>query len=440
MKSDRQAPVAIIGGGFSGTLVAAQLARRGISSVLIEQSGRHGLGAAYSTEAGEHLLNVRATAMSAWPDQRDDFSDYVATSGGDASGFAERRLFGKYVRDLLEQAAALGVEPIAGRVTSAFRTDAGWRLTLDDGGEVDAAAAVLAIGNQPPQSLRALAPAGERLINNPWGPQARAAIGKATFEGSDVLVVGTGLTMIDVVLSLDAAGHRGRMVAVSRRGLIPRAHAEPASAPVDEAEVPKGDLVGLLRWLRRRSAEVGWRAAVDSLRPHSHRLWQALGPDQQRRFLRHGRPWWDVHRHRIAPEIASRLRGMIEEGRLEIVAGRIIEAEDVHSGVAVRMARRGSAAGPPRQFAYVFNCTGPLVTMERTKDPLLGQMLGDGLVQPDALGMGIEVDDGSRVDGAPRLWAVGPLTKGRFWEIVAVPDIRLQADQIAADIAKELGR
>jgi uncharacterized NAD(P)/FAD-binding protein YdhS len=253
-----------------------------------------------------------------------------------------------------------------------------------------------------------------------------------------VLLIGTGLTMVDLALSLDSAGHRGRVVALSRRGQVPRSHADFDPTAVDLADLPSGDLVGLWRWLRRRSAEVGWRAAVDSLRPHSHVLWQGLDLDRQRRFLRHARPWWDVHRHRIAPDVAATVARMVAEGRLEIVAGRVTAARAAQDSVEVEIRRRGAATPHAERFAYVINCTGPLHSIARTRDPLLRSLLDAGEVSPDHLGIGIAVDEQSCAMGADRLWALGPLTKGRYWEIIAVPDIREQAAAVAQDVAREL--
>jgi uncharacterized NAD(P)/FAD-binding protein YdhS len=255
----------------------------------------------------------------------------------------------------------------------------------------------------------------------------------------DVLLIGTGLTMVDLVLSLEAAGHGGAIVALSRRGLMPRAHADFTPAPVAAEDVPLCSVRTLARWLRRRSAEVGWRAAIDSLRPHSHAIWQSFGEDEQRRFMRHARPWWDVQRHRIAPEVAELLVQLIGAGRLQVLAGRVEAVRSSQSGIEVDIRRRGSSQVRPQQFAYAFNCTGPLQAIGRSKDPLLRGLLASGDVGPDHLGIGIAVDQRSRASGE-RIWALGPLTKGRYWEIVAVPDIREQAAAVAADIAEELGR
>ena len=439
MRSDRDDPVAIIGGGASGTILAAQLARRGIESVLIEGGGRAGQGAAYSTTEPAHLLNVRAEGMSAWAGEPDHFAERFEQEGGNRSGFAQRRLFGRYLGEILEDAVSSGnTRVVEATAIAADRAGPGWSIRLDNGETLEANALVLAIGNQEPDALRAFAGVEHRLIGNPWGDHARSAVRDLAETGGDALLIGTGLTMVDLVLSLDAAGHRGRIVAVSRRGQVPRGHADFDPAPVEPDQLPSGSLRGLWRWLRRRSAEVGWRAAVDSLRPHSHLLWQSLDHDQQHRFLRHARPWWDVHRHRIAPQVADTVAGMIADGRLQVLAGRITGARSVGEGIEVDIKRRGAAAPQPMRFEYAFNCTGPLHAMSHTRDPLLRSLLDAGSVRPDHLGIGLEVDEDSRAVGGEQLWALGPLTKGRYWEIIAVPDIREQAAAVADDIEREL--
>jgi uncharacterized NAD(P)/FAD-binding protein YdhS len=403
--------------------------------VLIDGSGRAGHGVAYSTSDAAHLLNVRAEGMSAFPDDPGHF----AARSGDPKGFAQRRFFGTYLKDLLSAAVDSGKVDIAhANATSAERTGADWMVRLSDGSGIEADALVLANGNQEPEPLRALHEAGERYLNNPWGEAARSAVADLAQTGGSALLIGTGLTMVDLVLSLDAAGHHGRVMALSRRGQVPRAHGDYDPAPVAAADVPRR-LRPLLRWLRERSAAVGWRAAIDSLRPHSHALWQGFDAAERESFLRHGRAWWDVHRHRIAPQVAATIARMIAEHRLEIVAGRIVAARATQTGVDLEYRRRGAEEVTSERFDYVFNCTGPLGAIGRTRDPLLKGLLASGSIAPDELGIGLDVDERSRVPGAQALWALGPLTKGRFWEIVAVPDIRVQAATVADDVVKELG-
>ena len=437
MRSDWQTPVAIIGGGFSGTILAAQLARRGIESVLIEGAGLAAKGAAYSTTEPAHLLNLRAESMSAWPDNASDFAERFAALGGERTGFAERRLFGLYVGEILNDAVKSGrTQLVEASAIGAMRDGMKWSIALDKGSSIGARALALAVGNQEPAPLRAFSQAHGRFIRNPWGTEARKAVQELASTDEDVLLVGTGLTMVDVVLSLDAAGHRGRIVALSRRGQIPRAHADFDGAPVERGEVPHGSVRELWRWLRKRSAKVGWRAAIDSLRPHSQALWQSLDQGQQERFLRHARPWWDVHRHRIAPEVARKIHDAVADGRLEVMAGRVVSASVSDEAIVVAIRKRGASDPHSQRFAYAFNCTGPLHSIERTKDPLLRGLLDARLVRPDQLGIGLEVDDRSRA--GDQIWALGPLTKGRYWEIIAVPDIREQAAAVAEDIAMEL--
>ena len=171
--------------------------------------------------------------------------------------------------------------------------------------------------------------------------------------------------MVDVALSLEAAGYRGQITALSRRGLIPRGHASFTPAPVDGEALPTG-LRAITRWLRRRAAQVGWRAAVDSLRPHSHRLWQGLTLDEQRRFQRHARPWWDVHRHRIAPQVADIVARLVADGQLTVMAGKVDAVRERPNGLELDIRRRGAATRQAISVDYAINCTGPLHAISRT--------------------------------------------------------------------------
>jgi uncharacterized NAD(P)/FAD-binding protein YdhS len=269
-------------------------------------------------------------------------------------------------------------------------------------------------------------------VEDPWGSGGAEGLQALARQDGDVLLLGTGLTMVDVALSLEQAGFAGRMIATSRRGLVPRGHEEPGSAPLP-APAP-ASLREMTRTVRAAARTGGWRPAVDALRPISQALWRGFSEAEKKRFLRHLRPWWDVHRHRIAPPVAARIESLIAAGRLEVVPGRISDA----ANGAITIERRGGAV--QRQVAGVVNCTGPEGRIERVDDPLVRQLLGSGRARPDALGIGLAVDDASRVigtDGAAErgLYALGPLTRGTFWEIVAVPDIRGQARRVAEALA-----
>ena len=429
--------MAIVGGGFSGTMLAAQLARRGIASVLIEKAGRAGEGTAYSTRDPAHLLNICTGQMSAWPDAPDDFSDWLEARGVPAGGFAQRLRFGEYLREILAGAVASGqVTLVEGEAVSATRDGDGWTVTLGDGRTFAAGDVALALGNQPPAPLSvgtgSIDPA--LLCDDPWSDVGRAQVARVARSHAPVVVVGTGLTMVDMVLTLAEAGHDGEVTALSRRGLDPRGHSLLTAPALDGRKAPTG-LMPLWRWLRRRiAAGDDWRARIDSLRPRSAELWQTLSDDEKRRFMRHARPWWDVHRHRIASDVAGLLDTRKAVAKLEVIAGRIRGAEGDAERVTLTIGTRDGAT-ITRDAGLVVNCTGPLGAMARTQDPLLRQLLDDGLATPDSLGIGIASDARDAAVAAERLWVLGPLGKARQWEIIAVPDIRGQAQAVAAAIA-----
>jgi uncharacterized NAD(P)/FAD-binding protein YdhS len=415
--------VAIVGAGYSGTIAAVEIARAapGAGIALIEKSGRFAAGAAYGTTSAGHLLNVRARNMSALAGEPTHFADWAAGEGFGPDDYVPRRDYRRYLAGLLESAP--GVERVTGE---AVAVEAG-AVRLASGERVECDSAVLAGGNFPSRRPAAW---GRLAVDDPGSAAGAAAVAGAASAGGEILLVGTGLTMIDMAVSLAEAGFGGRITAVSRRGLVPRAHVAPPPAPLDR--VPPDRLAALLREVRSLEP---WRSAVDGLRPHSIALWRGLSEAEQRRFLRHLRPWWDVHRHRIAPQVAARIAAMRETGRLEVVAGRIARVE----GGAVTIARRGGGE-LTRRFAAAINCTGPEGAIGRVGDPLIRSLLASGRARPDRLGLGLEVDGESRVVGSgasPALYAVGPLTKGAFWEIVAVPDIRAQAAGVAAAILRD---
>jgi uncharacterized NAD(P)/FAD-binding protein YdhS len=421
------ARIAVIGAGASGTLQALHLKRAGAQVALIERGPAPGRGVAYGTNRPEHLLNVPARRMSAFSDDPDHFTRWFGLkAGGGPEDFAPRMLYGDYLEALLAEAGIVAVRGEAVDVAGAL-------VRLADGGTIEADAAVLAPGNFRPATPLGIGAAalGEAWIDDPWAG-GLDGLGK----GDVVLLLGTGLTAIDVALTLDATGFRGRIVALSRRGLAPRAHGprEPMVAP--DEDLP-ATCTALLRQLRARSRAVGWRSAVHALRNVTQTLWGGASLDQRRRFLRHLRPWWDVHRHKVAPAVGERIEAMQAEARLAVAAGRLVSVERVEDGASVRFRMRGGEAVETLRVARIVNCTGPECDIVRAGEPLLGALLEAGRIRQDALGIGIEVDGQCRAigrDGAANetLSVIGPVTRGTFWESVAVPDIRAQAERVAA--------
>lgn len=432
--------VAIVGGGFSGTLQAINLLRhRGPRATLIERAAQAGEGLAYGAASPEHLLNVRAGNMSAFPDEPDHFVRWLAEQGvaDPAHAFAPRRLYGRYLRALLDRALAESAGRLTvrrGEVVDADVSDDGVTLTLSGGGTLAADAAVLAVGNLPPHHPPGLDPDGldeDRYRGDPWAP----GLADGLSEADTVLIVGTGLTMVDVVLSLDAHGYGGRIVAQSRRGLVPHVHADVGQWD-RIAERPVAPPAKLVRIVRERAAAIGWRRAVDELRPYTQGMWAQASDAEHARFVRHLRPWWDIHRHRLAPPVAARIAELCESARLVVLAGRTISFRPEGAGVAVTWRPRGADTIETLHARRVVNCTGPLGDLSRSTEPLLQRLVERGRIRPDSQHLGIDVDPEARTiaaEGTPneRLFALGPMTRGAFWEIVAVPDIRQQTWTLA---------
>jgi len=434
--------VAIVGGGYSGTLQAINLLRHGVARVtLIEREDRLARGVAYSTPRPEHLLNVRAASMSAFAHEPAHFANWLTERGGTPHDFAQRRVYGAYLEDLLAEAGAAAgdrLRRVPGEAVDIVSDGEGEMVQLATGESIATDAAILSVGNLPPPVPRSVSSAlGDGIyVADPWAADITAGLGR----DSIVLLIGTGLTAIDAALTLDAAGFTGRILALSRRGLVPRAHAEPGGHPMPLAQAPEPACSELVRRIRGDAESMGWRAAIDQLRPVTQQLWASASPAARARFLRHLRPYWDVHRHRIAPEIAAKIEQMQQEGRLRLVAGKIAEASPSGARAAVSWRPRGVADEQQVVVDRIVNCTGPEGNIARAGEPLLQNLVAAGRIRPDVCRIGIDIDAANRtIDAAGRpsdsLLAIGPMTRGALWEIVAVPDLRHQTDQLAARLA-----
>jgi len=442
--TDRQSSsvdIAIVGGGASGLLLAAQLVRKSNLRIALVERGDHpGLGVAYSTRCRGHLLNVRASDMTALDDEPDHFVEWLARDGGGLgpTDFVPRADYGRYLQDLL--AASLKrsegrLRIVTGDVT-AIR-DAPDGITLDVYGHapLSARTAVLATGHRPPS-----ADSGA-YRGNPWREDAIAGLA----PDASVLLIGTSLTMIDVLISLLEHGHKGAIVALSRRGLVPHRH---PPAPVPSPMLDTGDLYSgslsqrMARFRGRVRVGVAWPGLMQLLRPHNNDLWHGLDLDQRRRFLRHLRPWWDIHRHRVAPQIGALIDGARARDQLSIVSGRIEIGRTTDDRVDVTIVRRGSTDRDVRRFDRVIDCRGPRNEVD-VRVPLHAQLVKDGLLRPDPLNQGLDIAEDEALlsrDGTPsnHLFVLGPPTRGRYTEIVAIPDIRIQAAAVADQLVAQL--
>lgn len=417
--------VLVVGGGAGGVIAAARLLRvatpeHPVEVRIVEAADRIGPGLAYRTRHELHTLNNYACRLSAHEDDAGDLVRWCRSRGIDAHeySFLPRGVYGDYLAEVLDRMhvpTGSAVVRHAGRVLDVEPTTDGFRVVVDEvGGRATHVAdrVVLALGNPPPRRLEHLEALGERYVEDPWADDLVERVGPA----DRVLLVGTGLTAIDVAAQLHAADPAVELVAVSRHGLLPQTHrARPV--PPGPWRPTGGALASAVRGVRRaiegRRGE--WRGVADTLREHANDVWRTLSPAEQDRFVRHVARYWETHRHRMTPEMAVRVDALVADGSL-----RLAHPHDVEAAA----------------FDKVVNCTGPGPVYGRGWNPLVDRLLERGLLRPHHLGLGLDIDEhGQPIDldghATTGLHVVGAGRRGREWEVLAVPDLRAQAVAIA---------
>ncbi len=436
--------IAVIGGGAAGVLAAFSLAREGLRPVVIADGRTPGHGIAYATSDPLHRLNVPAARMSVCPDDQNSFVRWIQANvdrRAQGSDFVPRSWYGDYLAGVLGDLVSTGKAALwAGRAVSVAGADPAGRgervhVSLADGRQLDASAAVFAVGCPPPVANWA-PPAlatDSRLVVDPWAPGKLTEIAGPPSRPREVLLVGAGLTMVDVALSVASRNPRARITAVSRSGLLPMAHLPVPSSPIPTPEAPQGPLS--LETAREIVADsIGlavrltgdWRPGIDGLRPITQALWKALPAADRARFLREDRRRWDVLRHRMAPQVAEAITQLRQDGRLRVDA----------------LGDRTIGDYPWQRFDTVVACTGQ--GGQLSADPLLAGMIAAGSIRSDPLGLGLDCDGHGRPfsrDG--RVWrqvsVIGALRRGQLWESTAIPELRAQASHIATRLSLRKG-
>jgi uncharacterized NAD(P)/FAD-binding protein YdhS len=450
----RRLVIAVIGGGASGTLTAIHLLRLAAAGrppvriALIDAGGRHGLGRAYSTTHPGHLLNAPASTMSAVAGDPGQLLRWAAANRVPHNGFLRRSDYGRYLRDTLAEAARRGpastVTPVTAQVVRVSDRAPRHRLRLHlaADGHLDADIAVLAVGSPAPTAPFPV-PDSPRYIADPWAPGALRRV----CDGRPVVVLGTGLTAMDVAIAVTDAHPRTVVHAVSRHALLPRAHrrsAEPGRPTwLPVLAGPGGPVrLGELMWQVRiamTDRPEAWEEIMDALRPHVPRLWQRLSVADRRAFLRHVARYWEVHRHRMPPDTARRVSALLGTGRLSVHTGQVRAVTPEPGALRVRIeypAGAGPAAVAEHEAGWLINATGPDGDITRTGDPLLRDLFDRGLARPDPLRLGLDatpsgalLDTNGRPSGT--LFTLGPPLRGLWYETTAIPEIRTQAAALA---------
>ena len=453
------AKIGIVGGGLSGALVAVHLLQQATTPLDIYLIDRHpylGRGMAYRTRQDCHLLNVAVGKMSLFADQPDHFLHWLEQHSpihADRHAFVPRSVYGEYINSVLVNAASCStvaqLHCCTDNVTAIKPYQTQLDILLKSGEVLTVDRAVLAVGNFParhPHIQDSSFYQSDRYVGSVWTDDRLIHLPPT----NSVLLIGSGLTAIDQIMLLHQQGHQGQIHVVSRRGLLPQAHSMVSAAPYRLPELRSHSVRSLMRLIRQevdRAVAQGedWRSVLDALRPQTQSLWQALPLTEQRRFLRHVRPYWEVHRHRIAPTIAQRLTKLLQTGQLQIHAGRIQALNEDSDGVTVTIRQRRTQDLIQVRSSLVVNCTGTECDYRQLESPLIQQLLATGLACPDPLSLGLAVtEDGAVIDDcgkvSQQLYTLGSPRKGKLWETTAVPEIRVQAAQMAKILMSELNQ
>ena len=433
--------IAIIGGGASGTLLAANIRRyaqdgHALRVTIIDPALETARGLAYSTRNPSHLLNVRASQISGFADEPDHFLRWLAARCGEAvapDSFVPRDLYGQYLEELLADVMAPG-QPVSVRIlhqecTGLRQMDSGVEILLADGSFLPAHYTVIASGFGVRKQVAS-------PLRDAWSCDL------PNDANARVLVIGSGLSMVDKVLSLLDAGHQGPIHVVSRRGLMPQAHGAHHPLQLSTADIPLGASVHYLtRWLRQlvrtHQARGGdWRDVMDGLRPHNQAIWRHLSSDSRARFLRHAAAFWDVHRHRMPPAQSARIEEALRTGQLTVARGRFNGARAEGEKTIACIVDPSSGTHVRHQVDIAYDCRGVRKTSGHLLAPFVESLIqrGQGRLCPH--GLGLEFDPAGALlsaEGVPssRIFGIGPVTMARNWETIAIPDIRVQARRLA---------
>ena len=447
--------IVIVGGGFCGTVLAANLLRRPPADptdiMLIERGAAMGRGVAYAAHDIPYLLNVPAGRLSAATEDPLQFLRFAQQSlpEADAEDFLPRALYGDYLQDALLQAersapSHVRLARVFGEVRRIVRGggDKPLLAVIADREAIPADRIILASGNPPPAQMHWAEDVRNHrgYVNDPW------AIPMTLDAGHVVLIVGNGLTMADVALALSRDHDRTpRLATISRHGLIPQTQTTfRPSAIRGDGEAVLACATSIRRVLsasRALTSEVlnlggDWREVVTFVRTLAPHIWRRLPELEQRRFLRHLQCYWDVHRHRLPPALSTRIEYLRGSGKLQINAGRIERLVPFGEQLRVLWRRRGTESITEWVVDAVINATGPDYSVNRSVDPLIVSLRDDGLIAPDGLNLGLRTTThGACVaaDGraSEHLYYLGPLLRAAHWEATAAMELRNHAEHLA---------
>jgi uncharacterized NAD(P)/FAD-binding protein YdhS len=444
--------IVIIGGGCSGTLAALNLLKPVSGAqhdvVLIEPRSEVGRGLAYTVPSDRCKLNVPANGMGAYPDDPEGFLTWTRSEDPsvEPDQFVSRRLYGSYLQSLLRRAqesASPGRFRIIRDAAVDVRFDEDsqrFQIELARQPVVQADACVLALGNLRRSTLNGIEVSS--VFSDPYDEESYEAIA----QKQRMIIVGTGLTAVDCVLEAEGRGYKGEYVMLSRHARLPLPHEPVSSLQTAQVDAFFGSLnalvsvplSSLVRKIREEAERLGSsQPVIAEMRPHLQQLWAAMPLASKRRFLRHIRPFWEVHRHRIPEAHAVVLDALRKSGRLIVTAGRLQSAH--RDGGKIELEYLLGRETVRKSFDIAMCCAGPESDIRKVELPLIGNLLRRGIIRPGPLGLGIDpIESSLPGDVQQRFRILGPLQREHLWEITAVREIRSEAVRLAKEVHQHL--
>ncbi len=444
--------IIIIGGGLSGILSAMQLLdiRKDILVKIINASHPIALGVAYSTNDPDHLLNVPAGKMSLFPNLPDHFTDWLISknyrSNDLANEFIPRNVFGNYITEVFNSYKNnKQLEIIDAEATDVEKQTNKYSVFLSNGKTIAGEKIILAFGNFLPSNPKSKSTSYFNTANyfqDPWNP----AYLKNIYKENSILLIGTGLTMVDCVLSILKTGFSGRIYVVSPRGYTPAPHGKSDNYPDFYKELIGRSLLEIFQTVRfhvkkAEKANISWRAVIDALRPHVQKIWIALNTKEKQQFISHIRHIWGIARHRLPVSTFNEIVKLKEKGQLEIIGGRITTIEEKKDNASISILLRKKSITRELIVSRIINCTGPQINYKELKNELVINLLRKKMILSDELNMGIKTEISGKIiqnsqDVSSDFYAIGNLLRGVLWETTALPEIRNQAALIAQQITE----
>jgi uncharacterized NAD(P)/FAD-binding protein YdhS len=436
MAGQKYKKIAIVGGGASGALTALHLAskfgERVEISIFEKTDAPLGAGRAYANPNPEYLLNVPVEKMGYQVTDPGDFSKWVNVHHPEAAQdphfpFVARAWYLEYLNGKISRLS--GLKRITGEVRLASYEKKKWKLKTERGFQDFYDAVFVATGYEErldPEVFKLGDKKVRSLIFQPYEKPAEKLRPK-----DDVIVVGAGLTAFDVWRNFRQAGRLGKVTLISRHGLIPTAHLK--SAPVNPPLKAVPNLSGMtslqiLRVLRaiHRSSVLSLPETADQVRTQTSRIWGGWDENEKSRFLKHLARYWEIIRHRLPGTILEDWNAEVSSQSAALMKGKILQIKSSPHGVAVKV----------KNYDETLNLKASAVILAsgfRTDQESLRFKIPQGLVQKCPFGFGF------RKIRAPGLWFVGPASKTEFWEVTAVPDIRVQLARFMKELELVLG-